>query len=59
MKTTESSSALEARVDALEAKSENSSDESLFVDVKPTASKRNNYALDRKGYGTRQSHADA
>ena len=43
---------------ALEVKSENSSDESLFADVKPNASDRNNTALDRKGNGTRQSHAD-
>ena len=43
----------------LEAKSENSSDESLYADVKPTVSNRNNPALDRKGNGTRQSLADA
>ena len=43
----------------LEAKSENSSNESLFADMKPTASNRNNPALDKKGNGTRQSHADA
>ena len=59
MKTQESSTALEARGDTLEAKSENSSNESLFADVKPTTSNRNNPALDRKGNDTRQSHADA
>ena len=58
-KTPESSRALEARVAVLETKSENSSNESLFTDIKPTASKRNNPALDRKGNGTRQSLADA
>ena len=36
-KTPESSTALEARVAGLEAKSENSSNESLFTDMKPTA----------------------
>ena len=51
-KTPESSKALEARVAMLEAKS-------LFADVKPTASNRNNLAFDRKGNGTGQSHADA
>ena len=58
-KTPECGRALEARVAMLEAKSENSSNESLFADVKPTASNRNNPALDRKGNGTRQSHEDA
>ena len=58
-KTTESSRALEARVAVLEAKSENSSNESLFADVKPTACNRDNPALDRKVNGTRQSHTDA
>ena len=54
-KTPESSRALEARVAELEVKSENSSDESLFADVKPTASNRNNPVLDRKGNSTKQS----
>ena len=58
-KTPESSRALETRVAALEAKSENSSDESFFANVKSTASNRNNAALDRKGNSTRQSCADA
>ena len=58
-KTPESNRALEARVSALEAKSENRSNESLFADVEPTVSNRNNPALDRKRKGTRQSHADA
>ena len=58
-KTPESSKALETRVVALETKSENSSNESLFADIKLTASNRNNPALDRKGNGTRQSHGDA
>ena len=57
-KIPESSTALEARADVLEVKSENSSNESLFADVKPTTSNRNNPALDRKENGTRQSHAD-
>ena len=57
-KTPESSRTLKARVAVLEAKSENSSNESLFADVKPPASNRNNPDLDRKGNGTRQSHAD-
>ena len=57
-KTPESSRALEARVAVLEAKTDNSSDESLFADKKPKANNRNNPALDRKGNGTRQSHAD-
>ena len=42
----------------LEAKTENSSNESLFADEKPKANNRNNPALDRKGNSTRQSHAD-
>ena len=40
--TPESSRALEARVTTLEAKSENSNYESLFVDVKPNRYNRNN-----------------
>ena len=42
----------------LEAKTDNSSNESLFADKKPKANDRNNPAVDRKGNGTRQSHAD-
>ena len=57
-KTPESSRALEARVAMLEAKTDDSSNESLFADVKPKANNRNNPALDRKGNSTRQSHAD-
>ena len=57
-KTPESSSAFEARVTMLEAKSENSSNKSLFADEKLKANNRDNPALDRKGNGTRQSHAD-
>ena len=56
-KTKESSRALEARVAMLEAKTDNSSNDSLFNDEKPKANNRNNPALDRKGNGTRQSHA--
>ena len=49
-KTPETSRALEARVAMLEAKSDNSSDESLFADInKPKPSNRNNPLLDRKG----------
>ena len=58
-KTTESSRVLEDRVAVLEAKSENSSNESFFAFMKCTASNRNNLALDKKGNGTRQSHAYA
>ena len=59
-KSPESSKAFEARVATVEAKSENSSNESLFADVKkPKANKRNNPAFDRKGSSTRQSHVDA
>ena len=52
----ENSRASEARVAKVEAKSEKNS---LFADMKPNASNRNNPANDRKGNGTRQSHADA
>ena len=52
-KTPESSRALEARVAMLETKTDNSSNESLFIDEKPKAYNRNNPALDRKGNGTR------
>ena len=52
-KTPESSRALDATVVMLEAKNDNSSNESLFPDEKPKADNRNNSAID-----TRQSHAD-
>ena len=52
-KTTEGSRALEARVAVLEAKTNNSSNESLFADKKPKSNNRNNTALDRKGNSTR------
>ena len=58
-KTPESSRALIARVAMLEAKSENSNDESLFADMKPIASNRKKPALDKKGNSTRQRHTDA
>ena len=57
-KTPESSRALKARVAMLEAKTDNSSNESSFTDERPKAINRNNPAPDRKGNGTRQSHAD-
>ena len=58
-KTPESSRALEARVATLEAKSENSSNESIFAEITPAASNRNNPALNKKGNGTRQSCTNA
>ena len=57
-KTPESSRALEARVAVLKAKTDNSSDKSLFADDKSKANNKNNPALDRKGNGTRQSCTD-
>ena len=42
----------------LEAKIDDSSNESLFPDEKPKVNKRSNLALDRKGSKTRQSNAD-
>ena len=57
-KTSESGKALGARVAAFEAKTENSSNGSLFSDEKPKATNRNNSALVRKGNSMRQSHAD-
>ena len=51
-KTPESGRALEARVAVLEAKTENSSNDSLFLDNKPKANNRNNLAFDIKGNGT-------
>ena len=47
-----------ARVAVLEAKTYNSSTDSIFPNEKPKANNRNNPALDRKRGGTRQSHAD-
>ena len=58
-KTPESRRALEARVAVLEAKTENSSDESLFADEYPNANNRNNSALHRKGNGTKQSDTNS
>ena len=52
-KTPENNKALEVRVAALESKSNNSSNESLFMDEKPKAYNRNNPALDQKGNSTR------
>ena len=53
-KTPESSRGLEARVPAIEAKTENNSDENLLSNENPNANCRNNPALDRKGSQTRQ-----
>ena len=58
-KTPESSRTLQARVNVLETKTDNSSNESLFGDKMPSASNRNNPALHRKGCSTKQSNADA
>ena len=57
-KTPESRRALEARVAVLEAKTYNSSDESLIPNEKLKTSNRNNLDLDKKGNGTRQSHVN-
>ena len=57
-KTPESSRALEAKEDMLEVKTDNSSNESLFMDEKSKANNRTNSALDRRGSGTRQSQTD-
>ena len=57
-KTPESSRALETREAMLKAKTDNSSNESLYPDKKLKASNKNNSTHDRKGNGTRQSHAD-
>ena len=54
-KTPEIRRVLEARVAELEAKTDNSSDESLLPDEKPKANNRSNPALDRKGSSTRQN----
>ena len=58
-KTPESGRTLEARVAMLEAKTDNSNDDSLFPDEKPKATNRNNLTLDRTGNHTRQSSVDA
>ena len=58
-KTPESNKASEARMAALEAKTDNHCDQSLFADEKPNASDKNNPALDRKGSDTRQNSADS
>ena len=55
-KTPESSRALEARVAALEAKKDNSSDESLFPDEKSKANNKNNSALERKKWNQTEPH---
>ena len=57
-KTPEHSKALEARVAMLEAKVENSSNDSLFPGGNPKTNNRNNPTFDRKESRTRQSHAD-
>ena len=57
-KAPKSSTALEARLATLEAKPNNSINDSLFPDEKPKANNKNNLALDRKGSRTRQSYAD-
>ena len=58
-KSPESSRALEITVAVIEAKTENSSNKSLFADVEmPKTNNRNNPALGRKGNGTRQTHED-
>ena len=57
-KTPESSRALEAIVAMLEAKTDNSNNESLFIDKMPKVNNRNNPALDRKGNRTGQSCKD-
>ena len=59
MKTPESSRALESGVAMIEAKTDNSSNESLFLDDKPKANNSNNPAVDRKEDDTNQSHADS
>ena len=57
-KTPETSRATEARMAKLEAKTDNSSNESLFKDENPNANNRKATALGRKGSRTRQNHAD-
>ena len=57
-KTPESGRTLEARVAMLEARTNNSSNESLFADEKPKANNENNPALERNGRKTKQSYPD-
>ena len=57
-KTPENSRALEARLTMLEAKTDNSSNESLFPDENPKANDRIYSALGILESSTRQSHAD-
>ena len=57
-KTPENSRVLDARVIELKAKTDNSSDESLFADEIPKANSRSHPALDRKGSHTKESHTD-
>ena len=59
-KIPESIRASEATVATLEAKTENSSNKSLFADVdKPKANNRNDPVLDRKGGGTTHGHTNS
>ena len=51
-KNPEGSKALKTRVTRLEAKTENSSNDSIFTDERPKAKNRNNPALERKGSRT-------
>ena len=57
-KTLESSRALEGRVAMQEAKTDNSSNESLFAGGKSKANNKNNPALDRKGSRIAQHHTE-
>ena len=57
-KTLEGSRALEAKVDTLKPKTDNSSNDSLFADETPKADNRSNKAVDRRGNRTRQSNVD-
>ena len=54
-KTWDSAKKLEYRVTALEAKTDNQRNESLFTAEKPTGNDWDSPALDRKGNDTRQS----
>ena len=57
-KTPDVSKVIEARVAVLEAKTENSTNESLFSDKKPKANNKNDPAIDRNGSRTRKSQPD-
>ena len=57
-KTQESSRAFKAKVAALKAKTDKSSNEILFLGEKPKANNGANPELGIKGSGTRQSHKD-